>query len=186
MFKNYLKIAWRNLVRNKAYSTINIAGLALGMAVALLIGLWVADELNVNRNFAHYDRIVRFMHNTTGEGHTETWNRVPIAMADVLRTKYVSDLRSVAMMSDNSGHILTYGESGVGSDGCRYVEPEFLDMLSLPMIRGDHHGVTVPIGDADDISLGEGTGSWPDHDKIKSGDARRQGPFPDGAGLQGE
>jgi len=122
MLKNYLRIAWRNLVRNKAYSTINILGPALGMAVALLIGLWVADELKVNRNFAHYNRIVRVMHNTTEEGHTETWNRVPIALADVLRTKYTSDLASVAMMSDNSGHILSYGESGVGSDGCRYVE----------------------------------------------------------------
>jgi putative ABC transport system permease protein len=144
MLKNYLKIAWRNLVRNKAYSTINIAGLALGMAVALLIGLWVADELNVNRNFGHYDRIVRVMHNTTEEGHTETWNRVPAAMAAELRKKYSSDLASVAMMSDNSGHVLANNETSVGSDGCRYVEPEFLDMLSLPMIRGDHHALDGP------------------------------------------
>lgn len=48
MFKNYFKIAWRNLVRNKAFSTINILGLALGMACSLLIMLWVYDEKNVD------------------------------------------------------------------------------------------------------------------------------------------
>src|SRR6185503_12650932 len=48
MIKNYLKIAWRNLIRNKAFSTINILGLALGMACSLLIILWVQDERNVD------------------------------------------------------------------------------------------------------------------------------------------
>src|SRR5580704_5732147 len=131
MIKNYFNIAWRNLQRNKAYSAINIVGLALGMAVALLIGLWVADELNVNRNFANYDRIARVMVNSTNGGHTETRPYASIALATELRTKYASDIKSVAMMSSNSGHILTYGESGLGSDGCRYVEPEFLDLLPL-------------------------------------------------------
>src|SRR5687767_345904 len=46
MFKNYLKIGWRNLVRDKAYSTINIVSLSAGMTVALLIGIWTWDELS--------------------------------------------------------------------------------------------------------------------------------------------
>ena len=49
MFRNYFKIAWRNLVRNKVYSAINIGGLAVGMAVAMLIGLWLRDELSFNK-----------------------------------------------------------------------------------------------------------------------------------------
>jgi putative ABC transport system permease protein len=52
MFKNYLKIAWRNLIKNKGYSAINIGGLALGMAVALIIGLWIQDELSNNSYFS--------------------------------------------------------------------------------------------------------------------------------------
>lgn len=72
MFKNYLKIALRNLQRNKIYSSLNIVGLALGMAVALLIGLWVADEFNSNKNFAHYDKIVQLLLNSTIDGHTTT------------------------------------------------------------------------------------------------------------------
>ncbi len=48
MYKNYFKIGWRNLIKNKGYSLINIGGLALGMAVAMVIGLWVFDELSFN------------------------------------------------------------------------------------------------------------------------------------------
>ncbi len=144
MIKNYFNIAWRNLQRNKGYSAINIVGLSLGMAVALLIGLWVADELNVNKNFAHYDRVVRVMKNTTEGGHTWTDIYVPMALAVELRTNYKADIKAVAMMSANSGHILASGETSLGSDGCRYVEPEFLDLLPLQMIRGDHHALDGP------------------------------------------
>jgi len=51
MIQNYFKIAWRNLKRNKVYSTINIFGLAIGMAVALLIGLWIWDEISFDAYF---------------------------------------------------------------------------------------------------------------------------------------
>ena len=54
MIKNYLKIAWRNLLKNKVYSFINITGLATGMAVALLIGLWIWDELSFNSNHQNH------------------------------------------------------------------------------------------------------------------------------------
>ena len=55
MIKNYFKIAWRNLLRNKASSFINIGGLSIGMAVALLISLWINDELSYDKNFANYN-----------------------------------------------------------------------------------------------------------------------------------
>src|SRR5262245_64336817 len=57
MFKNYFKAAWRNLVKNKAYSFINIGGLAIGMAVATLIGFWVYDEVTYNHNNKNYESI---------------------------------------------------------------------------------------------------------------------------------
>jgi hypothetical protein len=70
MLRNYLKIALRNLRRNRIYSILNIAGLALGMAVALLIGLWITDEFNANKNFEHYDKIVQLVQNDTRDGRT--------------------------------------------------------------------------------------------------------------------
>ncbi|MPR31846.1 hypothetical protein GBK04_00395 [Cytophagaceae bacterium SJW1-29] len=68
MLRNYLKIALRNLIKNKAYSAINIGGLAVGMAVALLIVLWVWDELSYNKSFQNYDRIAQVMQNQTYKG----------------------------------------------------------------------------------------------------------------------
>ena len=62
MLKSYLKIALRNLLRNKGYSLINIGGLAIGMAVTMMIGLWVFGELNFNKSFMHYRRIYSVYH----------------------------------------------------------------------------------------------------------------------------
>ena len=62
MLRNYFIIAWRNLQRNKINSFINIAGLSVGMAVAILIGLWVWDELSYNKGFENYARLARVMH----------------------------------------------------------------------------------------------------------------------------
>lgn len=68
MFKNYLKIVWRNLKHNKGYSAINIGGLALGMAVALIIGLWISDELSFNKQFDNYDRVAKVMQHQASLG----------------------------------------------------------------------------------------------------------------------
>jgi hypothetical protein len=61
MLKNYLKIALWNLVKNEVHSFINIAGLAVGMAVAILIGFWLIDELSANKHHKNYDSIYQVM-----------------------------------------------------------------------------------------------------------------------------
>ncbi len=68
MFKNNLKIAWRNLLKSKTYSFINILGLAAGMAVAMIIGLWISDELSANRQFKNYDTVYQVMMHQTFDG----------------------------------------------------------------------------------------------------------------------
>jgi hypothetical protein len=75
MFKNYIKIAWRNLIKNKAYSIINIGGLALGMAVTLIIGLWMQDELSHNDYFTGKDRIAQVFQSQTFNGETGKRNQ---------------------------------------------------------------------------------------------------------------
>ena len=143
MLKNYFKIAWRNLIRNKAYSAINILGLALGMAVALLIGLWISDELHVNKNFPHYDRLVRVMENSTHGSHTDTWSSMPIPLATEMRTKYASDFAAVALASWNGGHTLTFGDNKLSKPGM-YAQPELANMLSLKMISGGAGALNEP------------------------------------------
>jgi len=68
MILNYFKIAWRNLIKSKGYSAINIGGLALGMAVAIMIGLWIWDELSYNKYFNNYDRIAQVMQHQNFNG----------------------------------------------------------------------------------------------------------------------
>ena len=91
MFRNYFKIAWRNLLRNKASSLINIGGLAIGMAVAIQIGLWIYDEVSFDKNFANYNRIARVIQNVTNNGEVQTWQSVPYPLAEELRRNYGSD-----------------------------------------------------------------------------------------------
>ena len=68
MIKNYFKVALPNLVKNKVYSFINIFGLAVGMSIAMLIGLWVWDELSFNQYHQNYGRIAQVMIKETDEG----------------------------------------------------------------------------------------------------------------------
>jgi putative ABC transport system permease protein len=68
MIRNYFNVALRNLTKNKGYSTINIGGLAAGMAIAMLIGLWVHDEFSFDKYHQNYDRIAKVMQTVTVEG----------------------------------------------------------------------------------------------------------------------
>jgi len=143
MIKNYLKIAWRNLIKNKASSLINIGGLAVGMAVAMLIGLWIWDELSFDKNFKNYDRIAQVKQNNTMNGEIGTGSDVPWPMGDELRKSFGSDFKNVTMATYNYGHILAYGDKKLKIDGT-YFEPQALDMLSFNMVQGDKKALNDP------------------------------------------
>jgi hypothetical protein len=72
MIRSYFRIAWRNLIKSKGYSLINIGGLAAGMAVAMLIGLWIWDELSFDKYNKNYDRIAQLMQNQNYNGEIST------------------------------------------------------------------------------------------------------------------
>ncbi len=105
MFKNYFKTAWRNLGKSKMHSFINIIGLSLGMAVAILIGLWMYDELSFNKNFKNYDHIAQVIQNVTNNGEVQTWWSVPYPLANELRKNYGSDFKHIAMAVNWGDHI---------------------------------------------------------------------------------
>jgi putative ABC transport system permease protein len=143
MIKNYLKIAWRNLIKNKASSLINIGGLAVGMAVAIMIGLWIYDELSFDKNFKNYDHITQVLQNNTMNGEIGTGNSVPWPMGDELRKSFGSDFKYVTMATYNGGHILTYGNKKLTENGT-YFEPQALDMLSVKLLKGNKTGLNDP------------------------------------------
>jgi putative ABC transport system permease protein len=139
MIKNYFKIAWRNLLKNKMYSFINIGGLAVGMTVAMLIGLWVWDEVNYNKSFDNYAKLGQVQMYQTFSGERGPQLAIPLPIKKELE-KY-PDFRSVSLASWNLEHIIAYGESKFFKKGM-YVEPAFSKMMSLKMVYGVQNGLT--------------------------------------------
>src|SRR4051812_4268741 len=110
MIKSHIKIALRNLTRSKVYSFINIGGLALGMAVAVLIGLWVYDELSYDRNFTHYNRIARVVQNQNFDGQVQTWFGQAMQLGPELRSTYGNNFEHVVIGTFPGDHKLAFDE----------------------------------------------------------------------------
>jgi putative ABC transport system permease protein len=143
MLTNYLKIAWRNLLKSKAYSLINILGLATGMAVALLIALWIWDELTFDTYHTNHAKLAQVMTTQTFNGETGTGQAVAMPLGNELRTKYASDFKNVSMASWNFGHILAVGDKKISKEGM-WVEANFPTMFSLKMLKGSINGLKDP------------------------------------------
>ena len=143
MIKNYFKIAWRNLQRSKLYSTINILGLATGMDVALLIGLWIWDELSFDSHFKNHNRLAQVMVSQTIKGETETHGTVAMSLGDVLDNQYAADFKRVSLISHSNDHILAAGEKKLSGSG-RWVQPDFPEMFTLSMLQGKRNALKDP------------------------------------------
>jgi putative ABC transport system permease protein len=144
MFQNYFKIGWRNLLHNKGYSIINIGGLAIGMMVAILIGLWVHDELSYNRYHKNYDRIVQFMKSGLHDGTPYSGGfTVQYPLIDELRTKHGANFKYIVEASFLQDCILSSGERKVSRKG-RFMGSRVAEMLSLEMIAGNYDCLEDP------------------------------------------
>jgi len=142
MYKSYFKIGWRNLVRNKGYSFINIGGLALGMAVAILIGLWIHDELMFNRFHKNYDRIGQVYRHNTRQGEIQTGNILTTGTGTLLRNEYGLHFEKVVMVRGrNEEHVLGFGENQFTQIGY-FMQPDGPEMFTLTMIHGTRDGLT--------------------------------------------
>lgn len=134
MVWNYFVIGWRNIVRTKGYSAINVAGLSIGMAVAILIGLWITDEINFNRSFENHDRLAQVWHNVTFGEEIMTINDVPAAIGEELRSSY-AEFEEVAITSWPKERLVAFNETILSESGL-FVEPQFVDMFSVEMLEG--------------------------------------------------
>ncbi|GAB3954400.1 ABC transporter permease [Spirosoma harenae] len=152
MLRNYIKIAFRNLAKHTAYSFINIGGLAVGMAVAMLIGLWIFDEFSFNTYHEHYSRIAQVQSFEYGEHGVGTNNSIQYPLATELKTNYRSHFKHLVMSSWNVDNVLSAGENKVSRKGL-FMEAEAPDMLTLKMVYGSRAGLT----DLHSILLSEST-----------------------------
>ena len=144
MYRSYFKIGWRNLFKHKGYSFINIGGLAVGMAVAILIGLWIYDELSFNKYYDNYDRLAWVMQNQTfGEEGIQTWGSQAMQLAPELRNNYGTYFEHAIMASFPQERTLRKGDKALTRTGI-FMEPAAPEMLSLRMLAGTRQGLVEP------------------------------------------
>lgn len=145
MIQNYLKIAWRNLVKNKMYGLINIGGLAAGMAVAMVIGLWVYDEVSYNRSHKNYEHIAQVYRRNTEplEQKTDSYVGMPQPVASVLKEKYGHLFKHVILLWWDASYTLRAGGNSFAKTG-QFIEDGVIDMLSLKMINGSAGSLNDP------------------------------------------
>ncbi|HEY4324259.1 MAG TPA: ABC transporter permease [Mucilaginibacter sp.] len=143
MIKNYFKIAWRNLIKNKASSLINIGGLAVGMSVAILIGLWIWDELSFNKYHQNYNRIAQVMQTEKFLGGTRAWDHMPYKVVNELETNYKSNFKHIIVATQAGHSFLSEGENKISKVG-QFISADAPEMLTLKMIRGSWAALNDP------------------------------------------
>jgi hypothetical protein len=145
MYKSYFRIAWRNLLRSKGYSFINISGLSIGMTVSLLIGLWIYDELSFNKYHANYDTIAQVYvcetNTATSEIECGEATQMPLGMA--LRNSYPQYFKRVLISWWDGDFALVTPDKKLNRSGL-FIEGGALEMLSLKMLKGSYESLNDP------------------------------------------
>ena len=152
MLKSYLRIAWRNLLKDRQFSFLNLLGLSVGLACMLLIGLWVADELHMEKYNAHNARLYQVMTNTKSENGINTGMYTPGILARALKAEVaeVEDASSVLAASwFNPGGVVAYADKKLKAFP-QYVDSNFFNIFNCPFPQGkpgqlfiDKQGVAV-------------------------------------------
>lgn len=136
MFRNYFSVAVRNIFRNKLFSFVNILGLAFGMGSALLIFLWINDELQVDQFHERVGRIYRVMENQQyTDGRLFTFSSTPGPMAPFIKEKY-PEIEKASRFTWQVNELFRDGDKSFYEEG-RYTEQDFLDMFSFKLISGN-------------------------------------------------
>jgi len=136
MFKNYFKVAWRNIVRHKGYSFLNIIGLAVGMACALFILFWVQDELSFDRFHANAATLYRVEQDqATGQGkfHVPV---TPFPLGPALKAE-IPEIKDATRAARPGDLLVRYGENAFFESRVIAVDPQIFQMFTFPLVKGD-------------------------------------------------
>jgi ABC-type antimicrobial peptide transport system permease subunit len=136
LFKNYIKITFRNIFKHKGYSFINIAGLAIGMACCLLITLWVLDELSYDKFHENASQLYRVEENQHYSGRVFHVNVTPYPLGPALKEKF-PEIVDAARVIRRGSMLLRAGEQAFFENTIVAVDPSFLKMFTFPLVRGD-------------------------------------------------
>ncbi|MBG9377550.1 ABC transporter permease [Panacibacter sp. DH6] len=135
MFKNFFKVAYRNLFRNKGFTFINIAGLAVGMASAMLILLWIHNEVTYDQFHEKKDRIYEAWNRAEFSGELQCWNTTPKVLARTLE-KDLPEVEQAVRVDWQNSHLFSVGEKRLTVEG-NIVDSNFLQVFTFPLVKGN-------------------------------------------------
>ena len=133
MFKNYITITWRNLVRNKINSSINIIGFAIGIACTILILLWVTDELSYDQYHEKADRIHRVTMKSTNTNIQ--FARIGSAWAPVLQNEFPEIINTVRFYKEQPN--IKYENKSFDEERFFFTDASVFDIFSFPLVKGN-------------------------------------------------
>lgn len=134
MINNYFKIAWRNLSKKKGFTILNIIGLSVGMAAAILIALWIQSEYSYDRMYATTDRLYQIYGKASFNGKPSANTNTPGPLVPALKTDYAEFEDAVRLASDEC--LLSVGDKHLKVEGA-IVDPGFLTVFDFPVLNGD-------------------------------------------------
>jgi putative ABC transport system permease protein len=135
MIRNFFKIAWRNLFRNKGFSATNLLGLTIGITCTILISLWVKDELTYDKFHTNYGSIYKIYANRDFNNQMFTDQNMVLPLASTI-AKSIPQIKQAVVTTHQQQHILTYGEKKLKKNGYT-VSAHFFDMFSWKFIYGN-------------------------------------------------
>ncbi|WP_431124766.1 ABC transporter permease [Flagellimonas flava] len=136
MFRNYIKIAWRNIIKNKVYSLINIGGLAIGLSCFLLITIYITKEVSYDSYHEKGDKIYRVAHHSNPDDETAAWIWGNAPVGPALKSDFPEVVEKV-QFSGRSAILLKYGDNAFQENDCFYADASALQVFSWPLISGD-------------------------------------------------
>ena len=150
MIKNFFIIAWRNLLRKKSFSFINITGLSIGMAAAILILLWIQNEVSYDKFHDRKDRLFEVWNRYTTDGKIGCWSNTPKVMAAAIQQDY-PEIEKAARVNFFPPVLMAMGEKKLSGRG-KIVDSSFLQIFSFPILKGN---AKTPLNGLFDIILTE-------------------------------
>ena len=136
MIRNYIKTAFRNLLKNKGFTAINVLGLSLGLATCLLIVFYVFDELSYDRYNLNADRIYRINNDIKFGGNEASYSESPAPTAAALKADF-PEVEQVARFRQRGGFQVKKGNQNIQEDMMTYADPAIFSIFTLPMVAGD-------------------------------------------------
>lgn len=135
MLKNYFKIAWRNLWKNKSFSFINISGLAIDMASAVLILLWINHELTYDMFHEKKDNIYQVWNRSINEGKIGCWNVTPKVLATAIKNDF-AEAEHVVRVNWSENYLVSVDDKKIMAEGM-IVDDDFMQVFSFPLVKGN-------------------------------------------------